>query len=144
MLAQGKASLQAAHCSSEGQGKPLQTPISCQRKNFSIRALKTKLKSTAATSGMHWGKGLEIVQEQETPLLLGKGSTINMKNIYLNLRLSGKVIKKGCCAFLLNDVTEPHSCCSWDNLRTGICSLHQQPCSESCVGLLQSSVLMVM
>lgn len=82
---------------------------------------------------MHWGKGLEIVQQQETLLLLGKESTINMKNIFLNLRLSGKVIKKGCCAFLLNDVSapsEPHSCCRWENLRTGICSLHQQPCSE--------------
>lgn len=90
--------------------------------------------------GMHWGKGLEIVQEQETPLLLGKGSTINMKNIYLNLRLSGKVIKKSCFAFLLNDVMcsiRTRSCCRWDNLRTGICSLHQQPCSESCGGLLQ-------
>lgn len=54
--------------------------------------------------GMHWGKELEIVQEQETLLLLGKGSTTNTKNIHLNLRLSGKVIKKGCFAFLLNDV----------------------------------------
>lgn len=50
MLTQGW--LQAAPCSSEGQGKPLQTPLSCQRKNFSIQALKTKLKfSTAAMSG---------------------------------------------------------------------------------------------
>lgn len=54
------------------------------------------------------GEGLEIVQKQEIPLLLGKQWTINTKNIYLDLRLFGKVIKKGCCAFLLNDVTCPN------------------------------------
>lgn len=52
--------------------------------------------------------GLETVQKQETPLLLGKRWTINAKKIYLDLRPFGKVIKKGYCAFLLNDVTCPN------------------------------------
>lgn len=53
-------------------------------------------------------KGWETVQKQETPLLLGKQWTPNTKKkkqkAYFNLRLFGKVIKKGCCAFLPTDI----------------------------------------
>lgn len=52
-------------------------------------------------------KGWETVQKQETPLLLGKQWTPNTKKTqkaYFNLRLFGKVIKKGCCAFLPADI----------------------------------------
>lgn len=48
----GTARPRAAYCSSEGHGKPLHTPLSCQGKNFSIWVLKTKWKSsTAVMSG---------------------------------------------------------------------------------------------
>lgn len=58
--------------------------------------------------GMHEeGKEQEIVQKWETPLLLGKQQTTNTNHVACDLRLFGKVIKKGCCVLLINHVTCP-------------------------------------
>lgn len=54
------------------------------------------------------GKGLEIVQKQETLLFLGEWWTTNTKHTDLDLSPFGKVIKKACCTFLLTDVTWPN------------------------------------
>lgn len=88
--------------------KPLQTPLSCQSNNSQFESWK--LNGNLLLQWCQGMQGMGNCAEARNPTAFGQ--TMNSKykkkktkqKAYFNLRLFGKVIKKGCCAFLPADI----------------------------------------